>query len=137
MAKSAYLKQSNTSYGLSLPAGGTFNLPRLVGMGRALEIILLDEEIPAAKALDLGLVTSLAPDHSFDAATYALAKRVGAMPIEAIGRVKQLMDQAFDQPLTRQLDAERQAIALSANSAEGREGIAAFVGKRKPQFDTF
>lgn len=56
------------------------------------------------------------------------------MPIGTIGRVKQLMDQAFDQPLTRQLDAERQAIAVSANSAEGREGVAAFVNKRQPLF---
>lgn len=136
MAETAYLKQSNTSYGLSLPAGGTFNLPRLVGMGRALEIILLDEKIPAARALELGLVTSIAPDHSFDVTAYGLAQRVSTMPIETIGRVKQLMNQAFDQSLSRQLDAERQAIAISANSTEGREGVAAFVEKRKPQFVT-
>ncbi len=137
MAGTAYLKQSNTSHGFSLPAGGTFNLPRLVGMGRALEIVLLDEKIPTAKALDLGLVTSVASDNTFNTAAYALAVRVGNMPIGTIGQVKRLMDQAFDQPLTQQLDAEREAIVISANSAEGREGMAAFIDKRKPKFVTF
>jgi 2-(1,2-epoxy-1,2-dihydrophenyl)acetyl-CoA isomerase len=96
----------------------------------------LDEKIPAIKALDLGLITSVASDNIFDTAAHALAVRVGNMPIGTIGQVKRLMNQAFDQSLTQQLDAEREAIVITANSAEGREGVEAFIDKRKPQFVT-
>lgn len=134
MATSAYLKQSNTSYGLSLPAGGTFLLPRLVGMGRALEMALLDEPIPAARALEIGLVTQVAPAAELLGAAHALAARVAAMPLAVLGRVKRLMNQAFAATLAEQLADEQAKLVASANSAEGREGIMAFLEKRTPDF---
>jgi 2-(1,2-epoxy-1,2-dihydrophenyl)acetyl-CoA isomerase len=66
--------------------------------------------------------------------THALARNVAKMPIDTLGRMKQLMNQSFYNTLTEQLAAERQAIALSANSPEGREGLAAFLQKRSPVF---
>lgn len=134
MAKSTYLKQSNTSYGLSIPAGGTFTLPRLVGVGRAVEIIMLDQPIDAKAAHELGLVNRVVSDHTLVEQTQVLAKRVAQMPIETLGRVKQLMNQSFYSTLSEQLAAEREAIATSANSAEGREGLSAFLQKRRPVF---
>jgi 2-(1,2-epoxy-1,2-dihydrophenyl)acetyl-CoA isomerase len=134
MADTAYLKQSNTSYGLSTPAGGTFTLPRLIGIGRAMEIIMLDQPIQAHKAVELGLVSQVVSGDTLVEATHALAKHVAQMPIETLGRMKQLMNQSFHNTLTEQLAAERQAIALSANSSEGREGLSAFLQKRSPVF---
>jgi 2-(1,2-epoxy-1,2-dihydrophenyl)acetyl-CoA isomerase len=61
MANATYLKQSNTSHGLSLPAGGSWMLPRLVGLAQALEIAMLDEPIAASSALELGLVMRVVP----------------------------------------------------------------------------
>jgi 2-(1,2-epoxy-1,2-dihydrophenyl)acetyl-CoA isomerase len=134
MARPAYLKQSNTSYGLSLPAGGTFNLPRLVGLGQALEIILLDEPIPARKAHRIGLVQRVVSQARLAQATQNLVKRVAAMPVGTIGQVKRLLNESFYSTLTEQLAAERQTIAQVADSSEGREGITAFLQKRQPQY---
>jgi 2-(1,2-epoxy-1,2-dihydrophenyl)acetyl-CoA isomerase len=134
MARPAYLKQSNTFYGLSLPAGGTFNLPRLVGLGQALEIILLDEPIPAHKAHRIGLVQRVVSQARLAQATQNLAKRMAAMPVGTIGQVKRLLNESFYSTLTEQLAAERQTIAQVADSSEGREGITAFLQKRQPQY---
>ena len=134
MAQSAYLKQSNTSYGLSIPAGGTFTLPRLIGMGRALEIALLDEPIPSTSALSLGLVSQVVLDSDLLPTAQQLATRVARMPIETLGRVKRLMNDSFDSTLSEQMAAEQHAITRAANSAEGREGVLAFLQKRSPQY---
>jgi 2-(1,2-epoxy-1,2-dihydrophenyl)acetyl-CoA isomerase len=135
MADSAYLKQSNTSYGLSIPAGGTFTLPRLVGVARALEIIMFDEPIPAGRALELGLVNKVVPQTALLNEVRELAHRVAQMPIVTLGRVKRLMNQTFYTSLEDQLESERQEIAASANSVEGREGISAFLEKRQPNYE--
>lgn len=134
MAQSAYLKQSNTSYGLSIPAGGSFLLPRLVGLARALEIALLDEPIPAEQALALGLVHRVVADEQLQTASQALAQRAAAMPLDVIGRVKRLFNSSFAASLAEQLTRERRAIADSADAPEGREGISAFLQKRRPDF---
>jgi 2-(1,2-epoxy-1,2-dihydrophenyl)acetyl-CoA isomerase len=134
MAEGAYLKQSNTSYGLSIPAGGTFLLPRLVGLGRALEIAMLDEPITAARALELGLVTKIVPDALVVVAARQMAEQVGQRSSDALARTKQLMNSAFYHTLEEHLHLARQAIAASANSPEGREGLAAFLEKRQPNF---
>ncbi len=134
MSDSAYLKQSNTSYGLSIPAGGTFLLPRLLGLGLALEIAMLDEPISAQRALALGLVTKLTSDETLMEDAQGLATQLAHRAGDALGRTKQLINGAFDQTLEEQLCLERQAVAASANTAEGREGVAAFLEKRQPNF---
>lgn len=134
IGESAYLKQSNTSYGLSLPAGGTFTLPRLIGMGRALELVFLDEPISSVQAQQWGLVRAVVPDGELMTAAYQLAQRAAQMPVATLGRVKQLMNDAYVTPLHEQLAAEQKAITISADSGEGREGLAAFLDKRRPDF---
>lgn len=134
MARSAYLKVSNTSYGLSLPAGGTFALPRILGTGRALEMAMLDEPMTARQAHSLGLVTRVVADQLIYAQAEALAHQLCQRPVHTLGQVKQLMNESFERSLQEQLAAEQQAIVRSANYPEGREGLAAFVQKRQPQF---
>ncbi len=134
MADTAYLKQSNTSYGLSLPAGGSWMLPRLVGLARALEIVLLDEPIAASRALELGLVTRVMPHAELLGEAQSLAARVARKPIGAFGRVKRLLNDSYWHTLEEQLQDERMQLAASANALEGREGISAFLEKRRPDF---
>lgn len=134
MARSTYLKQSNTSHGLSLPAGGTFMLPRLVGMGRALEIIMLDERLSSSRAKKMGLVHRVVADNRLPNEVQQMAIKVAKMPIGTLGQVKRLMNESFYSTLSEQLAAERQAITMTANSPEGREGISAFLAKRQPMY---
>jgi 2-(1,2-epoxy-1,2-dihydrophenyl)acetyl-CoA isomerase len=134
MAESAYLKQSNTSWGLSVPAGGTFTLPRLVGLARALEIVMLDDRIPADRAQRIGLANEVVPYARLLSVAKGLAARVASRPVGAVGRVKRLMNESFYSTLEEQLQSERLEIAASANASEGREGLAAFVERRRPDF---
>lgn len=134
MAASAYLKQSNTSHGLSVPAGGSFTLPRMVGIARAFEIVMLDEPIAADRALAIGLANQVVPEAVLLEEAQMLANRVAKMPTEVLGRVKRLMNRSFGATLEEQLEDERREISASANSREGREGIQAFLEKREPDF---
>jgi 2-(1,2-epoxy-1,2-dihydrophenyl)acetyl-CoA isomerase len=95
---------------------------------------MLDERIPATRALELGLVNRVVSEDALLAETHKLARRVMKMPVGVLGQVKRLLNDSFWSTLEEQLHSERQAIALSANSAEGREGLAAFLEKRTPNF---
>lgn len=134
MSQSAFLKVSNTTYGLSLPAGGTFSLPRLVGIGRALDLIMLDQPIAAEEAKSMGLVTKVIADERFNEEVATFAREVALKPINTLGQVKQLMNESYGRNLREQLSAEQQAIVKSANHPEGREGLEAFIQKRQPEF---
>ncbi|MDO1448229.1 enoyl-CoA hydratase/isomerase family protein [Rhodocytophaga aerolata] len=136
MAENAYMKASNTSYGLTLPASGTYTLPRLVGMGKALEIIMLDKPISAQAAQSLGLVTMVLEDKSIYPGAEAFAQELSLKAVHAIGQVKLLMNDTFDRSLKEQLVAEQQAIVYSANHPEGREGLQAFTQKRTPVYES-
>lgn len=134
MSRRAYLKQSNTSYGLSLPAGGTYFLPRLLGMGRALEMVMLDEPVDSFTAHKLGMVSQVVPDSMLQIEAELLAFQLKQKAVQTLGRVKRLMNKSFDRSLEEQLAAEQESIVQSANHAEGREGLAAFVEKRKAEY---
>jgi len=134
MARSAVLKLGYLSAGLCIDGGGTHTLPRLVGTARAMEIAAFDEPIDAQKARDLGLATMITDDGRVVAEAVTLAKRVGSGPLFAFGAVKHLFTDAFDTSFETQLERERDLIARSGAHPEGREGMAAFVEKRKPNF---
>ena len=134
MANSAVLKLGYLSAGLCIDGGGTYTLPRLVGAARAMEIAALDEPIEAQKARDLGLVTMVVDTDRVVAEAVALAKRVGSGPLFAFGAIKGLFADAYENPFETQLEREQGLIARSGAHPEGREGMAAFVEKRKPKF---
>jgi len=134
MAASATLQQSYTTAGLVLDGGSSFMLPRLVGLARALELAMLDEPVSSEKAARLGLATTVVPDEQLAAAAAALASRVAGRAVGAMARVKRLLNEAFERGLDAQLEAERHAITAAADSAEGREGVNAFLEKREPRF---
>ena len=134
MSKSAILKIAYVENGLSIDGGGSFALPRMVGLGRAMELAFMDDKIGAEQALELELVTRVVDADELVDATAELADRLAKMPTGALGRVKRLFNTSFDNTLQEQLDVEQDELGEAGNSAEGREGMAAFFEKRKPQY---
>lgn len=120
--------------GASPDGGGSYTLPRLLGVRRAMELALLDERIDAPRALELGLVSRVVADAELDAAALALAARLAAQPTAALGRTKQLFYGSFDNDLAGQIDAELQAFLVAAGSHDFSEAVTAFLGRRKPEF---
>ena len=120
--------------GASCDLAGSWHLPRLVGLRRALEIALLPQAIGAEEAQRIGLVNRVVPRAELEAATLALAQRLAAGPTQAHGRLKRLLRDALQNDLAAQLDAERDAFRASTTTADFAEGLEAFFAKRPPRF---
>ena len=134
-AESARLKQGFTSNALCIDAGGTFTLPRLVGLARALEIAAFDEPIAADRALAWGLVTRVVPDAQLSDAALDMARTLAQKSLHTFGHVKTLLTDAFDSSWEAQLERERRGLAACADHADGLEGLHAFVEKRPPRYN--
>ncbi len=134
MAESAVLKQGYTSNGLSIDGGGTFALPRLVGLARALEIAAFDPPISSAKALEWGLVTKTVPDSEVRKEALEMLERLAQSALYSFAWSKRLFLESFQNTLETQLELERQGISACARHPNGQEGIRAFIEKRKPVF---
>lgn len=133
-AESAHFTVAYTAVGLAPDGGMSWTLPKVVGLRKATELALLNERLSAQQAHALGLVTRVVPDGELDAAADALAARLAHGPVGAHGAVKRLLRASYAQPLAQQLADEATAIAGQAGGRDGREGIAAFLGKRAPHF---
>lgn len=122
--------------GLTGAESSTFFLPRLVGFRRAMELILLNPRLDAARAVEMGLVTAVIPAEAFDEEVLACAERLAAGPGGAYGEAKSLVNLAAGMDrLDYHLDQELERLARSADGLEFDEGIKAFLGKREPQFE--
>jgi 2-(1,2-epoxy-1,2-dihydrophenyl)acetyl-CoA isomerase len=133
-AESARFTMAYTAAGLAPDGGSTWLLPRLVGVRRASELMLLNERLSAAQALELGLVTRVVPDAELAAVAGELATRLAAGATRAYGEVKRLLRTSATTSFSDQLVEEATTIGRCAGSPHGREGIAAFLEKRAPQF---
>jgi 2-(1,2-epoxy-1,2-dihydrophenyl)acetyl-CoA isomerase len=121
--------------GLTGAESSTFLLPRLIGLRKALELVLLNPRLTAAEAQRLGLVTDVYPDDSFAARVEALARRLAAGPVRAYGVAKGLLNLAAGMDrLDYHLDQELAQLARSADAPEFKEGIDAFFEKRQANF---
>jgi len=120
--------------GASVDAGGTWALPRLVGLRRAMEIALLCDGFDAQQALSWGLVNRVVPPGDLERETMALAVRLAQGPTAAHARTRRLLRESLQRDLAGQLDAERDAFAAGTRSRDFAEGLAAFFGKRAPNF---
>ena len=134
MAVSAVLRQAYTSSGLSIDGGGTFSLPRLVGLARALEIAAFDLPISSKQALEWGLVTKVVADEIVHAESLAMLEGLSKSALHSFAWSKRLLNESFTNTLETQLELERQGISDCANHPNGQEGIQSFVEKRKPVF---
>jgi 2-(1,2-epoxy-1,2-dihydrophenyl)acetyl-CoA isomerase len=120
--------------GLASDGGNTWFLPRLVGLRRAQQLMLLGRRLTAAEALDWGLVTEVVPAAEVEDRARALALRLAAGPTQAFGRMKRLLRDSWTADLPGQLSAETTQMSEAGASADAAEGIAAFVAKRPPAF---
>lgn len=134
MGHSATLQQAYTTRGLSIDGGGTFTLPRLVGVARALEIAAFDRPIPADQAWAWGLATKVVDDNQVVSEAVNLAQELARNSLNSYGWSKQLLNDSFNTPLEAHLERERAAISACAAHPDGQEGLRAFLEKRKPQF---
>ncbi|HEX9580776.1 MAG TPA: enoyl-CoA hydratase-related protein [Gemmatimonadales bacterium] len=121
--------------GLTGAESSTFFLPRLVGLRKAMELVLLNPRLSAAEARDAGLVTEVLPVAAFDEAVLAVAQRLAAGPTLAYGIAKTLLNEAagVDQ-LDYHLDRELEQLSRIADGPEFAEGLAAFFAKRPAAF---
>ena len=114
-------------------SGGTQRLARLVGLGRAKDIVMRGRRVPAEEALALGLVTELADD--VDAAVSALCEELRRLSPLALAMAKRVLNLAYDGPLHLGLEVEGLAYGLLQGTHDFREGVDAFVNKRPPSFE--
>lgn len=123
--------------GLSGAESSTFFLPRLIGLRRALELVLLNPRLTADRAKEMGLVSDVYPDEMFDARVQALAARLADGPVRAFGVAKHLLNQAAGvDRLDYHLDQELENLSRIADGAEFKEGLDAFYEKREARFRT-
>lgn len=131
--KSSKFSLAYTAVGLTPDAGVSFMLPRVVGAKRAMELMLLNRALKADEALSWGLVNEVVADGDVVERAIAIGEGLSAGATHAFGSTKRLVAAALG-PLERQMTLESEAIVARSTGAEGREGIAAFLEKRKPNF---
>ena len=121
--------------GLTGAESSTFMLPRLIGLRRALEMLLLNPRLDAARALEYGLINAVVPATAFDDEVMRVARQLAAGPTEALGIAKELLNQAAGMDrLDVHLDRELEQLTRIANGANFAEGIDAFFEKRTARF---
>lgn len=121
--------------GLSIDGGGSWVLPRLVGLQKAKRLALLAEIIPAAEAERLGLVTQVVPRAELDATVADIARRLAAGPPLALSMTKRLLNQSAQVTLPQALEAEAQAQTVNFGTRDTAEAMLAFVERREPRFE--
>jgi len=132
--ESAYFLQAFVNIGLVPDAGATWLLPRLIGKARATQMMMLGERIPAATALDWGLIYQVVADDALAETAQALARRLAAGPTAAYALMRQGIARAATQSLTEALAMERVSQRAAGRTDDHAEGVAAFLEKRKPDF---
>ena len=133
-AESAKFSVAFVKIGLIPDAGVSFFLPRLVGLGRAMEMSMLGEAMDAQEAHRTGLVNKVVPDERIGEETAALAGRLAGLPTRALGRIKQTLHGSFQSDLAAALEAEAVGQTFCGYTHDHKEGVAAFFEKRDPTF---
>lgn len=133
-AEDARFGQPEIRLGLIPGFGGTQRWPRFVGKARAMEAVLTGEPVTARDAFMLGLCNRLVPPEVVLDEAVALAAKIAALPADAVRVGRAAVQAAFETDLDAGLRLERQAFALLFDSADAREGMAAFLEKRAPKF---
>lgn len=133
-AKSAKFIQSFANIGLIPDSGGTWVLPRLIGQARAMAIALTGEPVLAETAENWGMIWKAVDDDQLMDTAVALTKRLAAGPTRGLAATKERIREATLNSLDVELDAERDAMRMLGASADYKEGVAAFMEKRKPVF---
>lgn len=133
--QSASFIQSFCKVGLVPDAGGTWHLPHLVGLARAKGLAMLGDQLSAQQALNWGLIWEVYEDGVFEQNLIELAEKLATKPNSSISLIKQALNHAPQNTLADQLQLERQFQRIAGHSDNYKEGVTAFMEKRKPQFN--
>ena len=132
--KSAKFIQSFSALGLIPDSGGSWHLPRLVGQARALGLALTGEPLPAEKAADWGLIWKAVEDEALDAEVDAVAAKLASLPPLGLTAIKSIIRTSSGRTLDQELDLQRDEMRRLGFTEDYREGVAAFLQKRTPEF---
>ena len=133
-AEDAYISEAFANIGLGPDGGVSWMLPRLIGRGRALEMFYTAERLSAQDAERFGVVNRVVPNDAVEAECRALAVRLAAGPTRALAGAKRAVNFAEGSSFEEAVEFEAYIQETCAGSEDSREGVAAFLGKRKPQF---
>jgi enoyl-CoA hydratase len=133
-SRSAQLGLPESKLGLIPGAGGTQRLPRVVGRGRALDIMLTARSVPADEAYGMGLLDRLVEPGEAEKAALELAAQLATCSPAALTQVMRCVDDAFDVPLEEGKGREAERVTELFAGAEAREGLSAFIQKRRPDY---
>lgn len=133
-AEDASFIQAFSKIGLIPDSGGTFFLPRLVGPARATALAFLGDKVPAVQAYQYGLIYSVSPPDELDSQSLELARRLANMPTRALALTKRALNESLQNGLEAQLELEAELQGEASRTEDYREGVAAFLEKRKPVF---
>ena len=133
-AESAKFTMAYTAAGLSPDGSSTYYLPRLVGVRKAMDLMITNRRLSAQEAESWGLINQVVVDEELQTTAMALAQKLANGPTDAFAIVKKLLLCSFDNSLETQMELEGRAISNQAGAANGQEGIQAFLEKRKPNF---
>ncbi len=133
-AESASFTMAYTRAGLSPDGGSSYFLPRLIGITKTKELMITNRTLSAQEASHWGLVTEVVPDGELAGRIDQLADQMASTASGSNGAVKALMLSTFSSGLEEQMEFESRLISQRAESADGREGVDAFMAKRKPEF---
>jgi 2-(1,2-epoxy-1,2-dihydrophenyl)acetyl-CoA isomerase len=126
--------QSFSRIGLVPDTGGTFFLPRLVGMARATAMMFLADKVPARKAQEYGLIHDVVPAAELLEKAAAVARQLAAMPTKALGLAKRAINASWNNDLLSQLVVEEELQRAAGKTEDYAEGVRAFLEKRKPTY---
>jgi 2-(1,2-epoxy-1,2-dihydrophenyl)acetyl-CoA isomerase len=133
-AQSASFVFGFTGIGLTADAGTSLSIPLLIGMSRAVEMAFTNQPLTAKQALDYGLVSRVVPDEDFPNAVMELATSLAAGPTRALGLTKRAFNRALIASMDDVLDYEAYLQDIAGRTDDHKEGVAAFIEKRAPNF---
>ena len=133
-SETASLIEVFANVGLVPDSGSSFFLPRLVGYNKAFELITLASKVTAKEALDLGIIYKVVAPEELDNTVNELAQRYAVGPTKTYGMIKKMLNKAYTSNLNDMLQYEAQCQEIAGNSEDYKEGVAAFLEKRKPAF---
>lgn len=126
--------QAFSKIGLIPDSGGTWTLPRLIGFQKASALMMLGDKVTAEEAERLGMIYKVFSADEFEAQSMGLAQKLAKMPTKGLGLTKRALNSSFENTLEAQLGIEDVLQTEASNSYDYKEGVAAFLEKRKPEF---
>ncbi|MFI5134429.1 MAG: enoyl-CoA hydratase-related protein [Chitinophagales bacterium] len=133
-AEEASMTEIFINIGLVVDSGSSYFLPRIVGSAKAFELATTGKKISAKEAFEMGIVNRVVPMSELDSAVEEVSNYYANAPTKAIGLMKKMLNKSFHSDLDTMLDYEAYCQEIAGSSADNKEGVAAFLEKRKPQF---